>query len=90
MRSSPVKYGTRFGCRWGMPHDFVTLQDTRRYKIEKCKLCSERKLYNKGYRFRIDNVVYLKDHVRNHAQPNGSTKRVYAKVYEPHKLVIHL
>ncbi len=90
MRTAPIKYGTRFGCRWGMPHDFTTVKDTKTYKVDRCKLCQIRKKYNKGYHMRIDNNAYVKDHVRNYAQPNGSTKRVYAKVYEPHKLVIHI
>lgn len=90
MRTAPITYRTRFGCRWGLPHDFMTIRDTRTYKVEKCKLCGERKKYNKGYRMRIDNARYLKDHVRNYAQQGGSTKRVFAKVYEPHKLVIHI
>lgn len=88
MKSSPVKYGTRFGCRFGQPHDFVTLKDSITYKVEKCRICGVRKKYNKGYKSRIDNLQYLKDHVRNYAQPNGSTKRVYNKIYQPSKCKI--
>lgn len=88
MKSAPVKYGTRFGCRWGMPHDFITVKDTKTFKIERCKLCGIRKKYNKGYHMRINNVEYLKDHVRNYAQESGSTKRVFAKLYKPSKCVI--
>lgn len=90
MRSAPVKYGTRFGCRWGQPHDFRPMKDTKTFKVEKCLICGLRKKYNKGYHMRIDNTQYLKDHVRNFAQPTGTTKRVYAKVYEPQKLIIKI
>ncbi len=90
MKSALVKYGTRFGCRWGMPHDFATIKDTKTYKVERCKICGVRKKYNKGYRMRIDNVAYLRDHVRNYAQENGSTKRVFAKLYKSKKLEIHI
>ena len=90
MKTASIRYGTRFGCRFGFPHDFLILTDTKTFKVEKCQLCNKTVKYNKGYRFRIDNNQYLKDHVRNYAQPNGSTKRVYAKCYDPEKLVIHI
>jgi hypothetical protein len=88
MKSAPVKYGTRFGCRFGQPHDFVTLAEKLTYKIEKCRICGQRKRWNMGYKGRINNVEYLKAHVRNYAQPNGSTKRVYMKLYQPEKCII--
>ena len=90
MKSALVKYGTRFGCRFGLPHDFTTIKDTKTYKVERCKICNSRKKYNKGYHMRIDNASYLKDHVRNYAQETGPTKRVFAKIYKPNKLVIHI
>jgi len=88
MRTAPIKYGTRFGCRFGQPHDFTTIKDTKTFKVERCKICNIRKKYNKGYRMRVDNKEYLKDHVRNYAQPTGSTKRVYNKIYQPSKCKI--
>ncbi len=90
MRTAPVKYHMRFGCRWGLPHDFHQVVDTKAYKIERCSICKMRKKWNKGYRLRIDNNGYVKAHVRNYAQPNGSTKRVYAKIYQPERLIINI
>lgn len=90
MRTAPVKYHMRFGCRWGQPHDFRQVVDTKAYKIERCHICGARKKWNKGYHLRIDNNAYVKAHVRNYAQPGGTTKRVYAKMYTPEKLVIHI
>lgn len=82
-------YGTRFGCKFGQPHDFVQLKDTKTYKVEVCRLCHTRRRWNKGYKERVDNPKYLKDHVRNYAQEFGSTKRVFNKVYHPEKTIIY-
>lgn len=90
MKSAPVRYGVRFGCRFGQPHDMVQIKDCPRYKIEKCRICSRRFRWNKGYKGRIDNVEYLRAHVRQYAQPSGSTRRVHAKLYHPEKTVIRL
>ena len=83
-----IRYGLRLGCLGGTVHDPVTLSDTPRQKIEKCKICSVRKNWLKGYKGRIDNVEYLKFHVRSFAQRNGTTKRVYAKIYDQQRTII--
>lgn len=91
LSSAPRRYGTRISdCRFGMPHDFIEFYNAKTYKIEKCKLCGIRKRWNKGYKGRINNTEYLFAHVRQFAQPNGSTKRVHAKLYSPEKLIIYL
>ena len=90
MKGSPVKYGTRFGCRFGQPHDFQILKDNPHVKWEICRICRVRKRWNKGYKGRIDNPEYLKDHVRQFAQKFGSTKRVYNKLYHPEKCIIQV
>lgn len=90
MKSSAIRYGVRFGCRWGAPHDFQVIKDAKKYKVEKCKLCGVVKRWNKGYQGRIDNNQYLKDHVRQYAQKSGSTKRVYAKMYQKEKTIIYI
>ncbi len=59
-------------------------------KFEKCRICGMRARWNVGYKGRTDNLEYLKLHVRNFAQPNGATKRVYKKIYEPETCIIHL
>lgn len=83
-----IRFGTRFGCRWGQPHDFIQLHDCRSYKVERCKLCGLRKRWNKGFKERIDNKEYLFLHVRNYAQEGGATKRAFNKIYHPEKTTI--
>lgn len=91
MRSAPIRYGTRIeGCRFGIPHDPVKLHEDKRRIVEKCRRCGIRKIWLKGHKDRIDNIGYLRFHVRSLAQPNGSTKRVYNKIHNPEKLVINL
>ena len=90
MRGTSVRYGVRMGCRFGNPHDFKAIKENNSYKVEKCSICGLRKRWNKGFKGRIDNPEYLKAHVRNFAQANGSTKRVYMKMYQPEKTKIIL
>lgn len=85
-----MRYGTRFGCRWGMPHDFVQLKDAPTFKVERCRLCGLRKRWNKGYKGRIENQEYLQAHVRQYAQKFGSTKRVFMKLYRKENCTIIL
>ena len=80
----------RLGCRWGMPHDYKPIHETKSYKIEKCTLCGKRIRWNYGLRGRVKNTYYLTEHVRNFAQRNGSTRRVYNKLYKPEKCIIYL
>lgn len=90
MKSAPVRYGVRLGCRFGTAHQFHMLKDTPAAKWEKCVICGLRKRWNKGAKHRIDNTEYLKAHVREYAQPNGSTRRVFMKLHHPNKCVIKL
>jgi hypothetical protein len=83
-----IRYGTRFGCRWGQPHDFEQLYDCPSYKVERCKICHERKRWNKGWKGRVANVDYLIAHVRQYAQEGGATRRVFNKLYHPEKTTI--
>lgn len=85
-----VRYGTRFGCKFGQPHDFERLADTPYATVEKCKLCQIKKRWKKGLKGKINNTEYLIAHVRNYAQEFGSTKRVFAKLYKPEKCIIHI
>lgn len=80
----------RYGCRHGLPHDFITLHENPQRKVEKCQLCGLRKKWNKGYKGRIDNIEYLKLHIRNFCQKFGATKRCYYKIYDNKKLTIYI
>lgn len=90
MKGGYIRYGTRFGCRFGMPHDMMQLKDTNAYKVDKCRICGVRKKWNKGFKGRVDNPEYLKMHVRQFAQKTGPTRRVYAKIYKRENTVIHI
>lgn len=85
-----TRYSLRLDCRWGSPHDFISVYENKTAKIERCRLCGVRKRWNKGYKGRIANNEYLAAHVRNFAQPGGRTKRIYLKLYEPKKCIISL
>lgn len=90
MRSASVRYGVRLGCRFGTAHQFHQLKDTKTAKWEKCVICGLRKRWTKGNKNRVDNTEYLKAHVREYAQPTGSTRRVFMKMHHPEKCVIKL
>ena len=90
MMNSPVKYGTRFGCRWGMPHDLIKIGENKHQTWERCSLCNKTFRWNKGYKGRIENTEYLKAHVRQYAQDFGTTKRVYKKLYSQKEIIINL
>jgi len=81
-------YGTRFGCRFGQPHDLQRIGENPQQIWEKCQICGQTFHWNKGYKGRIDNTEYLKAHVRQFAQDFGATKRVYMKLYKPEKTTI--
>lgn len=74
---------TDYGCKYGLPHDLSIVHENKGYKWEICKTCNTKYKWRKGHKGRIDNVLYLKAHVRNFAQKFGATKRVYHKIYKP-------
>lgn len=88
MNSSSVRYGVRLGCRFGTAHQFELIKDTPGAKMENCIICGLRKRWVKGNKGRINNVEYLRMHVREFAQPTGSTKRVFMKLNHPEKCII--
>ena len=56
-------------------------------EVQVCKFCKFRAVYTKEPKTgRIDNVRYLKDHVRNFAQPGGRTGHIYKRVNGNKKL----
>lgn len=85
-----IRYGTRFGCRFSQPHDMVILKDSKAAMMEKCRICQKRFKWVKGYKGRLDNVEYLKAHLRAYAQPNGPTKRIFMKLYHPELCIIKI
>jgi len=85
-----MRYGTRYGCRFGQPHDFERIADTQYATIEKCKICQVRKRWKKGVKGRVHNAEYLKAHVRQFAQETGPTKRVFKKLYKKDECIIKI
>jgi hypothetical protein len=85
-----IRYGLRFGCRFGQAHDFKTLNENKAVLVEQCKICGKKNRWHKGHNSRIDNQKYLFDHVRQYAQKFGTTKIVFKKLYEPKNCIIHI
>lgn len=85
-----MRFGN-FGCKThGIPHDLKIVYENKSKKIEVCQLCNKMFRWNKGFKGRVNNVEYLKAHIRNFAQKFGATKRVYHKIYNPEKTVIYV
>lgn len=80
----------RYGCKYGLPHDLAGVHETVSVKVEVCLICNRKFRWHKGFRGRVNNVKYLEAHARNYAQPNGKTRRLYNKIYQPEKCIIHL
>jgi len=79
-----------YGCRGGMPHDIVIVNENKSIKVETCTICTKKFRWHKGHKGRVSNAEYLKAHVRNFAQENGATKRIFNKVYNPESCVIKI
>jgi len=90
MVNKPIRYGTRFGCKFGQPHDLKRIGENPQQIWERCIICNKTFRWNKGYKGRVENAEYLNAHVRQFAQDFGSTKRVYMKIYKPNKVIINL
>lgn len=62
-------------------HDYETVKETKDGILEVCKECKHRNIIKKSKSGRIDNESYLKEHVRDTAQPGGATKKIFNKYY---------
>lgn len=85
-----MRYRLRLGCRFGLPHDMRIIHENAHAKWEVCQICGKRYRFNKNAKGRTDNRKYLELHVRNFAQKNGATKRIYNRIYNPSKCTIAL
>ena len=84
-----MRYTSDLGCRFKwVPHNIRIVHEDKKAKWEVCMICQKRWRWNKRYQTRIDNNEYLKAHLRNFAQPEGPTKRVYHKIYKQKDTVI--
>jgi hypothetical protein len=63
-------------------HDYKVLVDNAEVKKERCKICRKIVTFTKErWTGRIDNNRYLKEHIRNFAQPWGRTGNQYRRIY---------
>ncbi len=85
-----MRYKEKLGCRYGLPHDLKIIYENQSVKWEVCQICNRKFRWNKLNKGRIDNKKYLEAHVRNFAQKNGITKRIYHKIYKPDKCKIKI
>lgn len=86
-----MRYTDDLGCRYrGIPHDMRIVHENPHAKYEVCQICNRKFRWVKGYKGRVNNVEYLKAHVRNYAQKFGATKRIYYKLYRSDKTIIVL
>lgn len=69
---------THTGCRF---HDFKVVGDGKWGVLERCLLCGHYEEYKKGSDGSMDNVKYLKDHIRDFCQSTGSTAHIFKEIY---------
>lgn len=66
----------------GNPHDWHVLIEADDAQKELCLDCRKTKIYNKDKATgRVDNNLYLLDHVRATCQPRGPTAKVFERLY---------
>jgi len=62
-------------------HDYITLRESAEAKVEICRECKKQLITKKDRLGRIDNDLYLKEHVRDTAQPGGRTGKIFERFY---------
>lgn len=66
-------------------HDWKIVGENGESIVEVCVECKERKVYRKDSKGRVDNREYLKEHVRDTAQPTGVTSKIFNRFYSTKK-----
>lgn len=61
-------------------HKFLVLLSNSEAQVERCELCGHKEIYRK-LEGTVDNKKYLKDHIRDTAQPFGSTAKIFEEIY---------
>lgn len=59
---------------------YSVVQDNKEAQVEVCTECGDKKVYKKIDE-RVDSQAYLKDHVRDFAQPGGRTDKIFKQYY---------
>jgi len=63
-------------------HDYKVINEDASGRLEICLVCKKRLVTIKDRKTgRIDNKKYIKEHIRDTAQPNGRTGKIFAKYY---------
>jgi predicted Rdx family selenoprotein len=62
-------------------HDYQEISNTSEAQVEVCRECKHKLITRKDRNGRIDNEKYLKEHIRDTAQPGGRTKKIFKKYY---------
>ena len=62
-------------------HLYKIVKETSQGVVEVCSECKKRLVTKQDKKGRIDNAVYLKEHVRDLAQPNGATGKIFERFY---------
>ena len=70
-------------------HNYNVVKSSPSATVEVCSECKKRLVTKMDKQGRIDNVAYLKEHVRDTAQPTGATAKVFKQYYEVPKQTTH-
>lgn len=66
-------------CKKNKWCSFESVEDST-HKVERCIYCGRKVIYRYVNK-RVNNVKYLKDHVRDFCQPYGPTGKIYMQIY---------
>ena len=65
--------------KWGY-HDCIQFHDYPDAVVEGCQLCNKKLIYYKRDG-KINETEYRNDHIRDFAQPYGSTAKIFYRIY---------
>jgi hypothetical protein len=63
-------------------HDYKTVGENDEAIVEVCKECKKRLVMRKDSKGRTENRQYLKEHIRDTAQPTGVTSKIFNRFYK--------
>lgn len=65
----------------GHQHDYTVIKSTPAGIIEVCNECKKKLVTKTDSKGRVDNRAYLKEHIRDTAQPTGITAKIFKQYY---------
>lgn len=63
-------------------HTYKIINDNADGLLEICTECKKKLVTKKGFKGRVNNKEYLKEHIRDTAQPRGRTAKIFNKYYK--------